>query len=780
MQGATVSPTGAANILNPDPLITYSASNATVTITLSASRDIDVVAIQRTVTTNAFSCTLRINGNDTTMSGNKGEHFIYAKVNETSRTIQLRGLTGTIGGLFVGTWFSNTVLPVFGSSAEVDPERNPTRQSRFFNSTPVSRQGEVRWNRLTDEEARALYHNMDISVRENQLIFVSPFHGTTREKQSAFMGPVGSFRAPKRIAPGRSSATIAAVESVPFSTTIAAEVVNKPSTPGTPAASGVSSTSMTWTWTRSTGIVSRYEIRWRVQNGTWSNWINNGTSLTFFLDNLTANTTYEVQVRANNSAGDSGVASASQATNNVAATPQISLSETTLSIAEGGTGTFNVRLTASGTKRVSFASNNADVTLSPTSVNFTPQNFSQNVQITVSARQDADTANDSATITASGPGMTNKTIAVTVVDDDATSTPPVISIEKVADITEGANAEFMVSSSVAAPAGGITVSLTVTATGAMIIASQLGTKTVVISQGDTSATFQVATVSDTTDEDDGTVTVTITDETHYNVSPTKGSDTIDIADDDDEDDGSVPEISVFNVGSPIVRNPVAGQRVAFEIASNKKVTADLIVRIQLTESSNTNANVTSEFTTRKTENAIIVSGKDAVTRAVVLAGTIDNFATLSCEAFTRQGNQYTVSNDFNAAHFTFTVGTGGAEGEEDAPFLTYVNIPTQTETLDSTADSHTIQLETHYGYENSGYGPYNPIYIDYFYQAILPDNELGIKHHGSQTIYPRDVAPTIILDYVDSSALGYRLELVSGGGYVLGMDYVYSETFTGI
>ena len=202
------------------------------------------------------------------------------------------------------------------------------------------------------------------------------------------------------------------------------QAVTKPGTPGTPVPSEVSSTSMTWTWAESTGVVARYDIRWRVLNGAWIAWSNNGLSNTFFLGNLTANTTYQFQVRAVNSIGDSNIAFGAQRTNNVAATPQIVLSKTTLNIAEGGSGTFTARLSAAGTKTVSFSSNNSDVTLSPTSASFTAANFSTAITITVSAAEDVDTVNDTAIITATSSGLTDKTIAVSVADDDTGTTDP--------------------------------------------------------------------------------------------------------------------------------------------------------------------------------------------------------------------------------------------------------------------------------------------------------------------------------------------------------------------
>jgi hypothetical protein len=79
-----------------------------------------------------------------------------------------------------------------------------------------------------------------------------------------------------------------------------------PGTPGTPSASNVTSSSLTLSWTASSGTVSNYQIE-RATGATSTTFTQVGTpSTTTFNDSgLAANTTYRYRVRATNSAGTS-------------------------------------------------------------------------------------------------------------------------------------------------------------------------------------------------------------------------------------------------------------------------------------------------------------------------------------------------------------------------------------------------------------------------------------------------------------------------------------------
>ena len=101
----------------------------------------------------------------------------------------------------------------------------------------------------------------------------------------------------------------------------------------------------------------------------------------------------------------------------------------TLLIDEGESGVLSVSLSVAPDENVTIAlsSTNSDLTLSPTSLAFTPSNHSTGQRVFVSASEDADAVNDSATITlqASGGITASDAIkAVTVIDDESLTTTP--------------------------------------------------------------------------------------------------------------------------------------------------------------------------------------------------------------------------------------------------------------------------------------------------------------------------------------------------------------------
>lgn len=114
-------------------------------------------------------------------------------------------------------------------------------------------------------------------------------------------------------------------------------------------------------------------------------------------------------------------------------TPQnIVVSTTSLTVNEGSTATFTVRLAAAPSSNVTVnvarSSGDTDVTASPATLTFTPTNWSTPQTVTVSAAHDADSTNDGATITCSSTGLTSRDVAVTVLDDDPVNNAPSVTI----------------------------------------------------------------------------------------------------------------------------------------------------------------------------------------------------------------------------------------------------------------------------------------------------------------------------------------------------------------
>ena len=144
----------------------------------------------------------------------------------------------------------------------------------------------------------------------------------------------------------------------------------------------------------------------------------------------------------------------------------------TLNIDEGASGDLSVSLSAQPASdvTVSLAKTNADVTLSATSLTFTTSNWNTAQTVSVSAAQDADTTDDSDTITLTATGgitAPSVTKAVTITDDGISPPPPgaiVVTYDTgkfTLNTPEGGTNDFFVRLS-AEPSSNVTVTLTKT------------------------------------------------------------------------------------------------------------------------------------------------------------------------------------------------------------------------------------------------------------------------------------------------------------------------------
>ena len=145
----------------------------------------------------------------------------------------------------------------------------------------------------------------------------------------------------------------------------------------------------------------------------------------------------------------------------------------TLSIDEGDSGTLLVSLSAAprGAANVYLSSSNSDVTLSLVSLLFTPSNHSITQSVSVTAAQDSDAVNDSASITLEASGgiaASDVTRTVIVTDDDSSTSAAlpgniVFSPAGTLNMTEGGHERFDVGlESSSAPLENVTISFETT------------------------------------------------------------------------------------------------------------------------------------------------------------------------------------------------------------------------------------------------------------------------------------------------------------------------------
>ena len=108
-------------------------------------------------------------------------------------------------------------------------------------------------------------------------------------------------------------------------------------------------------------------------------------------------------------------------------TPSLVVSTTSLNVNEGGTNTFNVRLSAQPvsdvTVTIAHASGDTDLTVSGgATLVFTSVNWNTDQTVTLAAAEDVDLANGSAVFDVTSNGLTTVSVTATEVDNDNAAT----------------------------------------------------------------------------------------------------------------------------------------------------------------------------------------------------------------------------------------------------------------------------------------------------------------------------------------------------------------------
>jgi len=152
-----------------------------------------------------------------------------------------------------------------------------------------------------------------------------------------------------------------------------------------------------------------------------------------------------------------------------APTPSLVVTPTSLSVAEGGTSTYSVRLSSAPAANVIVSSTvgtgDSDITVSGGgSLTFTPANFATAQTVTVAAAEDADTVNGSRTIGVTASGITPVAVTATEVDNDTATTQSLVVTPTAVSVPEGGTTTYSVRLA-AAPTGNVTVTSTAATTG---------------------------------------------------------------------------------------------------------------------------------------------------------------------------------------------------------------------------------------------------------------------------------------------------------------------------
>ena len=157
----------------------------------------------------------------------------------------------------------------------------------------------------------------------------------------------------------------------------------------------------------------------------------------------------------------------------------------------------------------------------------------------------------------------------TITDNDDPPADPVLTITGGTEVTEGTDASFTVNASPNV-SGTVALSYTVAQTGDFVAAGDIGTTSV--SFGGGTGTITIATVSDSTDEANGSVTVTLNDGTGYTLGGAKTA-TVNVNDDD------VPELTI-TAGSTVTE----GTDASFTVSASPSASSQITVNYTVTQS----------------------------------------------------------------------------------------------------------------------------------------------------------------------------------------------------
>ena len=376
------------------------------TVTVTAGDDADTVNDTITLTHSAASTdsnyqgitiasvTVTVNDNDT---GNAAPTFDEG--GSTTRTFN-----ETIGDATVGT-ASDIGTPV----SATDPDTGDTLEYRLlgadrakFTFDTSSGQIKTRAGESYDYEARTSY---SVTVAVND--------GTVTVSSAVTINVTDQNEPPPVMNQPVVTATANSTTSLEVSWT-------EPSNPGRPR-------------------IDSYDLQYRAgSTGGFSNGPQDETGSSAAIGNLTADTSYEVRVRATNAEGDgvwspSGTGTTGRTTITTDP-PGVTVSETALTVTEEDpTGdSYRVVLDSQPTAEVVVTvvvPSGTEVTPSPTSLTFTTSNWDTGQTVTVTAGDDADTVNDTVTLTHSAAstdsnyqGITIDDVTVTVTDNDIDTT----------------------------------------------------------------------------------------------------------------------------------------------------------------------------------------------------------------------------------------------------------------------------------------------------------------------------------------------------------------------
>ena len=285
----------------------------------------------------------------------------------------------------------------------------------------------------------------------------------------------------------------------------------------------------TWQAPSSGGAVARYEVQHKGTSSTWPSGsaVDNGTSLSRNITQLTNDVSYDVRVRACNAAGCGGWVSKTatprgEAEPLPASSQSISISGLVASMRQGDSDSFTVsasNLVSSNSYSIRAKTGNSDIGFDGAcsdrqeDVAIPAGRTSYSASFTLYGC-DAPGGTVSTTLRIGNNSVASDSQHVAVTAVTPPSTPTVSTSATTTSVTEGQSITFTLTSS-SAPTSNLPVNVGVTQTGSFIRGT--ATTSVSIPSGHTSASFNVDTDDDNVDEPSGSITATVETGTGYGV-----------------------------------------------------------------------------------------------------------------------------------------------------------------------------------------------------------------------------------------------------------------------
>ena len=353
------------------------------------------------------------------------------------------------------------------------------------------------------------------------------------------------------------------------------------------------------------------------------------------------------------------------------------------------------------------------------------------------------------TITLSGTNtpspITVSSATITLTDDDAPPPgSPEISVTKGSDVTEGSNASFTVTAT-PAPSGALTVNVAVTQSGEFLSSTGKNIKTVEIPTTG-SITLPVGTVDDATDEDDGSVTLTVRGGRHgYTISGTNGSATVNVSDDDGQA-APVPTVS-FDVASSSAVESAGTHNVGLTLSASQS--GSLAVGFSVTGTATSGSDYTSFGTT--------ISFSGGMTSVNIPVPILDDSSDEANETVIITLTDGTAYDLGTTKVHTLTI----TDNDNPPPAMPVVSITAGSPVSEGTAASFTLSATP---------APGSAVMLNYTVTqsgAFVASSNLNAKTFSLTTSGSGTITVPTVNDSLDEANGSVTVTLDSGSGYAL-------------